>query len=815
MLAAQIMRTCLFISRLVAILVVILCNIAPALANTPVLTLTDTANQPLSLTPYLEVLEDTSAQLSIDDFIAPNHAQQFLAQQSKAEALSYGFTRSAYWLKLTILNTSSTPQIRMLEVANYALSYVDFYYPDLNNSGAGYSSFKTGAAMPFSSRAIKNRFYVFPVNVPARSQQVIFLRVQALDGLLIPAKLWTTDGFQEHTRQDYVTQSVYYGMVLAMVLFNLLLFVVLKDKLYLIYVCFIACFATALASFNGLMHEFVWQQASSWSNIAHFVGWSSTFLCTATFIYLLLYELIKTSLWSSIFKIIAAILIVAIVGMLVKPTLFVLFSVAMNGITSIVFYIVFIFGVIYRYRPAYFLVVSFSMLGFGGLMIVLRGLGALPTNFLTVNGLQIGSALEMITLSLALADRFNQIRKEKATDQLLLLQAEQALVKNLQNREEELQSRVQERTSELQAANDETLRAFHRAETLRQMADEQRQLAETAQIEIAHTLHQLQTTQTQLIASEKMASLGLLVSNVAHEINSPIGAIHSSNTTIADSMLATLRNMPRLMDSISREHRTLFFQLISHQGNADAPLSTREERQRIKQIATFLENAGVEGATRKARLIVKLRAEQHAPNYIPLLVNPDCDLILNVAAGVADVLSGTGNIATAANKVSRIVSSLKQLNGNDRISSRFENQLYLSIEKAIAVLDPRLQEIDVVRNYQDVAPLKCDPDALQEVWTHIISNALYASDHKGVILIGLCVMDNTLEVRIADFGCGIDTEIQCRVFEPFFTTRQSGEGGGMGLTLAKKVVEEHKGTIEITSTVGVGTTITVSFPYSS
>ena len=187
-------------------------------AAAPPLSLASAGDQALSLSPYLEVLEDPSAQRTLQDIQANPAAHPFAAQNTNAEALSFGFTRSAYWFRLKLHNPTDVPQKRMLEVANYALSYVDFYQPN-SDTATRYQETKTGAALPFSSRAIKNRYFVFPVTVPAHSQQVVYLRVQALDGLLVPAKLWTEPGFYAYTKQDYVGQSVYYGMVIAMVLF--------------------------------------------------------------------------------------------------------------------------------------------------------------------------------------------------------------------------------------------------------------------------------------------------------------------------------------------------------------------------------------------------------------------------------------------------------------------------------------------------------------------------------------------------------------------------------------------------------------------
>jgi signal transduction histidine kinase len=80
-------------------------------------------------------------------------------------------------------------------------------------------------------------------------------------------------------------------------------------------------------------------------------------------------------------------------------------------------------------------------------------------------------------------------------------------------------------------------------------------------------------------------------------------------------------------------------------------------------------------------------------------------------------------------------------------------------------------------------------------------------------MVGLRALDGQMEVKVTDFGCGMAPEVKERAFEPFFTTRASGEGGGMGLSIAKNIVELHKGSMEIHTEVGAGTTVTVTLPY--
>jgi hypothetical protein len=154
---------------------------------------------------------------------------------------------------------------RLLEIASAPLGEVGFYPPgatDLTQATV------TGMTRPFAARTHASRQYVFTLTLPAHAEQVLYVRIQSTNPTVIPARLWTPQAFQRHERDDYAVQALYFGMVLAMVLFNLLLFIALRDMVYLLYVSFVASLALGIAGNKGLGKEFLWPDATLWANIA-------------------------------------------------------------------------------------------------------------------------------------------------------------------------------------------------------------------------------------------------------------------------------------------------------------------------------------------------------------------------------------------------------------------------------------------------------------------------------------------------------------------------------------------------------------------
>lgn len=803
-------------NRLIALALMVItgCSLAWAQNSTPpAIDITDQFSE-RKISRDIAVFEDVSGQLTFDQIRTQEIDAQFVP--SSKDSPSFGFTNSAYWARFS-LNHGRTEQASNLSEPLYLLlAYAQTDLAELwctNSANKTIVEQRAGDHVPRVEWPSSFREPAFKITPDA---QHCWLRIQTSSSLQMPLTLYSEDAFFKMHLSDNALQALYFGALLVMLVYNGIIAVSIRSRAYTSYALFLLSYGLFQCSFGGLGYQMLWtDQIGLADTLTPFlvacVGVSS---CIFVQIFLDLKtrapRFYKLGWW------VGWLFFVNLIVAWVLPYAYGIKAVMLG--TPI--WAIFLVGAgIYLARRGdrsaqIYLAAWFAFI-LGTLTIVFSRIGFLPINAFTANASQIGSAIEFIMLSFALAERIK-------TTQAALLAAQTKVTETLQASEQSLNEKVELRTAELKAANFQTNMTLRLAESAKEraiaaqrQAEQERKEAELAREQTAHALAELQESQTKLVVAEKMASLGLLVSNVAHEINTPNSAVQSSSITVADSMRATLQNMPRLLESVSSENLVLFLQLISNFDENNETLSTREERQITKQVTSFLENAGIDGGIRKARLVVKLRAHAQLANYLPLLNSPDGDFILSAATGVVDVLNGTSNIQNASAKISRIVGSLKELSGNDRSLSMFENHLYQCMERTIKALESKFQDIEVVRNYQDMAPLRCDPESMEQSFSHLLVNAAQAMEHRGTLMIGMRTVNNHAEIRITDFGFGIADEIKDRIFEPFFTTRTSGEGGGMGLALVKKVVDQHKGHIEVQTEVGMGTTITITLPYEN
>lgn len=331
-----------------------------------------------------------------------------------------------------------------------------------------------------------------------------------------------------------------------------------------------------------------------------------------------------------------------------------------------------------------------------------------------------------------------------------------------------------------------------------------RQSLEERNQDLSQALTQIQTTQNHLIQSEKMAALGQLIACIAHEINTPLGAILASSNNSQTAIQEFLETLPQLVNETSSADKEQFFALLDCSLKAEKQkFNSKEKRQLKREITRHLEEQEIPKARRIADTLVDLEIYEGIEAFFPLFKSPNADFILQQAYNLIGLKMNSQNIIIAVERAAKIVFALKSYARYDNSGQKQFVRVTEGLETVLELYRNQISSgIEVIRDYQPIAPIWCYPDELNQVWTNLIHNAIHAMQSKGCLQISAFERQDGVVVAIADSGGGIPPEVQQRIFEPFFTTKPAGEGSGLGLDIARKIIEKHQGKIEFESQVG-------------
>jgi len=374
----------------------------------------DETTRTLPLGRAVQVFEDVTGVATIDQVSAPEMQGRFHDQN--ADALNAGYSLSAYWLKVDLQfrpKQANAQRDWLLEMGYPPMDHVDLY--TANEAGHFQLTWMTGDMLPFSSRQIKQNNFLFDLNLPPDQVKTLYVRVAGHGSIQAPLALWSSHAYIEAQPARIYVLGLIYGMLLGMLVYNLFIYIGVRDTSYLYYILYIASFGLYQISVNGAGIEFFWPDNPWWANAStpFLVGsavffasqFSRHFLQTATLSRWLDRSLLSMMAFAAVVMVLSVTMDYG-VALRLATGLVLLFTLVIiaTGITAKV----------RGLRVARYYIVAWSVFLTGGLINAFMLLGYLPNNFLTMYSSQIGSVLEVALLSLALADRINMMREQQA-----------------------------------------------------------------------------------------------------------------------------------------------------------------------------------------------------------------------------------------------------------------------------------------------------------------------------------------------------------------------------------------------------------------
>jgi signal transduction histidine kinase len=510
----------------------------------------------------VSILEDKTNNLSLKEI---TDSDAFV--KSKVPVPNLQLSRSDFWIKFSIQNESDQEEL-ILALEYPMLSICEFYSI---SEGKVYS---LSYNEKFSQRKYKNQNFLFDIKLAKGATETYFLRVKSSEQMMLPLIIGTPKLMAERLSGNDLVWGMFIGLILVMVVYNLFIYISVKDPSYLYYVAYSLLIGLTQVTLSGFTYRFILFDYPSLNHMGIIVFPGLAGIIGNLFMMNFLQTKENTPKLHKAIYVSILIYGTAVVLRLIGLDQASYRTIDIAAITTVLItFTVTISLSLKGYRPAILFLLAFSMFFTGLLLFVLRNLGIVPYNDLTNYTKEGGIALDVVLLAFALADKINTFKREKEKSQeetLLVLQENDRIV-----REQNifLETKVNERTHELSQAN----------------------------TELSQTLIELKDAQGQLVEAEKMASLGQLTAGIAHEINNPINFVTSNITPLnrdIDTLIEFIQEMEKIgLSELSAEEKKK--QIEEKKEELDFDYLKMEITQLLKGIH--------EGASRTSEIVKGLR----------------------------------------------------------------------------------------------------------------------------------------------------------------------------------------------------------------
>jgi signal transduction histidine kinase len=312
--------------------------------------------------------------------------------------------------------------------------------------------------------------------------------------------------------------------------------------------------------------------------------------------------------------------------------------------------------------------------------------------------------------------------------------------------------------------------------------------------------------------AEKLSALGKLAGNLAHELNNPASAAQSAAASLAEALSANRLNRFKLVNLCLNEEQIKGIQAWEedvlgrsagkagqlHEQNAIAFIAREES------IRTWLADIGCTNAWEVAPQLAEQSVSVAELDQLRALLGGANETCVSLEF-FARYLRASRSVSTLAHSTARIfdlIDAVKTYSGMDR-APILEVDVPAGLDATVQMLQSRMTHVEIERDYEPGLPrINAYGGELNQVWTALIENALDALGNQGRLRLACKLEGEMLLVEIWDTGPGIPPELQERIFEPFFTTKAPGQGLGLGLDNAMRIVRKHRGHMSVRSEPG-------------
>ncbi len=368
----------------------------------------------VGLTPHLALLEDPENKLSFEQVSSPQFNKQF--KSTGGESPNFGFTTSTWWVRVTLVNPYSKAMDVIFRQDYPLIDYLDFWS---QKADGNWEEISTGDLVKFDQRPIDHRVFLFPHELPADSSQTFYFRFQTQGSMNIGLFVHSPLDLMNMIGEEYLALGIYYGGFIVLMVYNLIMFITVRERTFAHYLLYVLSYGLYMSVHNGLSFQFLWPDNTWLANQSLLILLALSLLGGLQFTRSILMSRVVSPRLDRIAKYLELMTVACLLASpFVKYHAMIVPLAVLTLVIAVQAFTMGIAALMSGSAAARYYVVAFSLLLLGVVIYMLKTFGLLPHNAFTQNAFQIGSLIEMVLLSLAVASRLNEFKRKTYKDAL-------------------------------------------------------------------------------------------------------------------------------------------------------------------------------------------------------------------------------------------------------------------------------------------------------------------------------------------------------------------------------------------------------------